>query len=345
MERILIVRLSAMGDIVNSLPVAAALQQAYPDSIIDWVLEERWQELLCARGTSLDAPRNPQKPLVNTIHTVNTRSWRDHLLATRTRSEISALRRSIREREYTAVIDVQGAIRSVVIARFSAAPRIVGFDSPRERPARYLYKQKIKAQGAHIIEQNVSLTSLPFPQRQQEMLPHDPLAEAWCDAEVQKLSSARFAILSPGAGWGAKEWPPERFGEVARELARDGVASILNIGPNENDLAAKVESTCNGSTRRVSGSIGQLIALTRRAALFIGGDTGPMHLANILGVPVVAIFGPTNPERNGPYFSPNIVLRHESSETSYSHHDRQHEGLMSITTAEVVAAARTLLNK
>ncbi|MCU1306477.1 MAG: Lipopolysaccharide heptosyltransferase [Acidobacteriaceae bacterium] len=338
-----------MGDIVNSLPVAAALQQAYPDSIVDWVIEERWQELLCARGTSLDAPRNSQKPLVNTIHTVNTRSWRDHPLAKRTWSEISALRRNIREREYTAVIDVQGAIRSAVIARFSSATRIVGFDSPRERPARHLYKQKINAQGVHIIEQNVSLTSLPFTKRAleilAEMLPHDPLAENWCDAEIQKLPSARFAILSPGAGWGAKEWPPERFGEVARELARDGVASVLNIGPNENDLAAKVESTSNGATRRVSGSIGQLIALTRRAALFIGGDTGPMHLANILCVPVVAIFGPTNPERNGPYYSPYIVLRHESSETSYSHHDRQHEGLMSITSAEVVAAARTLLNK
>jgi heptosyltransferase-1 len=120
---------------------------------------------------------------------------------------------------------------------------------------------------------------------------------------------------------------------------------VLNIGPNENDLAAKVESTSNGATRRVSGSIGQLIALARRAALFIGGDTGPMHLANILGVPVVAIFGPTNPERNGPYYSPYVVLRHESSETSYSHHDRQHEGLMSITSDEVLAAARTLLNK
>src|SRR4051812_25596705 len=128
MERILIVRLSAMGDILNSLPVAAALRQAYPDSEIDWVIEERWQELLCARGTSPDAPRSPEKPLVNTIHTVNTRAWRDHPLSRKTLSEIAALRRRIRAREYTSVIDVQGAIRSAVIARFSSAPRVVGFD-------------------------------------------------------------------------------------------------------------------------------------------------------------------------------------------------------------------------
>jgi len=118
-----------------------------------------------------------------------------------------------------------------------------------------------------------------------EILPRDSAAESWCDAEVKKLNSQKFAILNPGAGWGAKEWPPERYGEVARELEKDGIASVLNIGPNENDLAARVESASNGATTRVSGSIGQLISLTRRAALFIGGDTGPMHLANVLGVP------------------------------------------------------------
>src|SRR3954471_5559522 len=105
MERILIVRLSAMGDIVNSLPVAAALQQAYPESIIDWVIEERWQELLCARGTTLDSQRGPQKPLVNSIYTVNTRAWRDHPFLRRTRNEIFGLRRVIRKKQYTTVLD------------------------------------------------------------------------------------------------------------------------------------------------------------------------------------------------------------------------------------------------
>jgi heptosyltransferase-1 len=151
-------------------------------------------------------------------------------------------------------------------------------------------------------------------------------------------------MLSPGAGWGAKEWPPERYGEVARELAKQGITSVLNIGPNEDDLAHKVESTSDGSTHRISSSIGELIALTRRAALFIGGDTGPMHLANVLGIPVLALFGPTNPARNGPFYQPYTVLRHEQSETSYSHHDGEHAGLMSITASEVVAAARKLLN-
>jgi heptosyltransferase-1 len=345
MEKILIVRLSAMGDILNSLPVAAAILQTYPDSIIDWVIEERWLELLRARGTSSDGTRSHQKPLVNSIFSVNTRKWRDRPLSKQTRSEILELRRKLRENQYTSVIDVQGAIRSAVIARMSGCPRVLGFEKPREGPAKYLYTQRVQAQGDHILEQNVSLASLPVPQRNPEMLPCDPAAESWCDAELKKLNSQKFAILNPGAGWGAKEWPPERYGEVACELAKDGVSSVLNIGPNEDDLAEKVESTSNGSTHRVSGSIGELIALMRRASLFIGGDTGPMHLANLLGIPVLAIFGPTNPARNGPYYQPYIVLRHENSHTSYSHHDREHAGLMSITAAEVTAAARKLLSQ
>jgi len=156
--------------------------------------------------------------------------------------------------------------------------------------------------------------------------------------DIHNISSLQVTVSNPA------EVAKTRL-QLQGELAKDGVASVLNIGPNENDLAAKVESTSNGATMRFSGSIGQLIALTRRAALFIGGDTGPMHLANVLGVPVVAIFGPTNPARNGPYYSPFIVLRHEDSETSYSHHDREHQGLMSIMPAEVLTAARTLLNR
>src|SRR5437868_13073216 len=147
MEKILIVRLSAMGDILNSLPVAAALQAAQPDATIDWVIEERWQELLRALGSSLDAPRSPQKPLVNNIYTVNTRAWRDNPFSAQTRNQILTLRRIIREKQYTTVIDVQGAIRSAVIAKFSRAPRIVGFGKPREPQAKYLYNERVKAQG------------------------------------------------------------------------------------------------------------------------------------------------------------------------------------------------------
>jgi heptosyltransferase-1 len=152
-----------------------------------------------------------------------------------------------------------------------------------------------------------------------------------------------FAILSPGAGWGAKQWPAERYGLVARELASHGVRSLINYGPGEEELAAAVESASEGAARKISCSISELIALTRRARLFIGGDTGPMHLAAALEVPVVAIFGPTNPARNGPFGTRSIVLRSPSSLTSHARRSEPESGLLEITTGDVVGAARQLL--
>jgi heptosyltransferase I len=223
MERILIVRLSAMGDLINSLPVAVAVRKAKPEAIIDWVVEERWTELLCAPGTALSGPRSPQKPLVDTIYTVNTRKWRDNVVSSRTLKDIRILRHRIRDAKYSSVIDVQGAIRSAVIARFSKSPRIIGFEKPRESQAKYLFTDRIAARGTHIIEQNVSLTGLPVPAANTEILPHDPAAEAWRDDELRKRLDVvtRYAVLSPGAGWGAKEWSPQRYGELATMLAMD----------------------------------------------------------------------------------------------------------------------------
>ena len=152
-----------------------------------------------------------------------------------------------------------------------------------------------------------------------------------------------FAILNPGAGWGAKRWPAERYGEVAKVLAQDGLCSLINHGPGEEELAAAVEAASAGAARKISCSVSELIALTRRARLFIGGDTGPMHLAAALKIPVVAIFGPTNPARNGPFGTRSIVLRSASSMTDHARRREPEQGLLEITADEVVAAARKLL--
>ena len=117
-------------------------------------------------------------------------------------------------------------------------------------------------------------------------------------------------ILNPGAGWGAKQWPAERYGEVAKRSLDGGFSPIINFGPREESLAKVAEAASGGTACALSFSVGELIALMRRARLFIGGDTGPMHLAAALHVPVVALFGPTDPARNGPYRTTSIVLRH-----------------------------------
>jgi heptosyltransferase-1 len=130
---------------------------------------------------------------------------------------------------------------------------------------------------------------------------------------------------------------------VAAELAKDGVRSLINYGPGEEELAVAVESTSGGTARRISCSISDLIALTRRARLFIGGDTGPMHLAAALQVPVVGIFGPTDPARNGPFGTSSVVLRRAISLTNHARLREPEKGLLEISTEEVIAAARKLL--
>jgi heptosyltransferase-1 len=171
------------------------------------------------------------------------------------------------------------------------------------------------------------------------------------DLEVEERMQQRlaeegietFAILNPGAGWGAKRWPAERYGFVAQALAKDGVRAVLNYGPGEENLAREAEAASDGAAKPMKCSITELIALTRRARLFIGGDTGPMHLAAALQVPVVAIFGPTDPARNGPYGTRSIVLRNPASPTTHARNPRPDEAMLEIGVDAVVDAARRLL--
>ncbi len=345
-HRLLIVRLGAMGDIIHTLPAAAALRTAFPLATIGWVVEERWIELLCTSSASRSGSRSPQGPLVDNIHTVNTKAWRTSLASVRTWKQIAAAVRDVRNLEYEVAVDFQGAIRSAMIARTSGASAIYGFAQPRETPARSLYTQPVPARGTHIVEQNLSLAeevagrALPTPPA---LLPHDEVAEQECERRLQERKIGEFAILNPGAGWGAKRWPAEHYGEVASELAKLGLKPLINFGPGEEELAETVQKVSDGVSEPIASSLTQLIALTRRASLFIGGDTGPMHLAAALGVPVVGIFGPTDPARNGPFGTRSIVLRSPSSQTSHKRRPQPDEGLLEITAAQVIVAARQLL--
>jgi heptosyltransferase-1 len=208
------------------------------------------------------------------------------------------------------------------------------------------YTRQVIARGTHIVEQNFSLAealagrSLEMPQVE---LPHDKAAEGECDRRLQALDIRDFVLLNPGAGWGAKQWPAERYGQVAWHLAENGLKSLINFGPGEAGLVQGVEAASGGAARGISCSLTQLIALTRRARLFIGGDTGPMHLAAALRIPVVGIFGPTDPARNGPFGTRSIVLRNPASPTTHARRAQPDEGLLEISSEEVVAAARRLL--
>jgi heptosyltransferase-1 len=340
-----------MGDVIHALPAVAVLRQALPETKIGWAVEERWSELLCARGYPLDGPISEQKPLADRVHYVRTKQWRKNLLTASTWRDLRDCLREIRQARYNSAIDFQGAIRSAVIARCSRAQQILGFTTPREAPAAWLYNRKVQFHGAHVIEQNIALAAeaievklSPLQEIPAAILPRDPAAEAWCDRYFQDNQVSKLVLLNPGAGWGAKQWPADRYGTIARELATNGYTVRVNYGPGEEDLANAVEASSERSARPVQCSLGELIALTRRASLFIGGDTGPLHLASALKVPVVALFGPTDPTRNGPFGSRNIVLRKPESVTSYTRRAQPDPGLLRITTEEVLAAARNLLH-
>jgi heptosyltransferase I len=162
---------------------------------------------------------------------------------------------------------------------------------------------------------------------------------------VRSRQLSDFAMLNPGAGWGAKQWPTERYGDLASGLGATGLRCLVNFGPGEETLARAVESASGGAAQAIPCSLSELIALTRRARLFVGGDTGPLHLAVALQVPVVAIFGPTNPARNGPHGERSVVLRSPGSTTTHARRRRPDPGLLTISTHDVLNAARRLLEQ
>jgi heptosyltransferase I len=354
LDSILIVRLSAMGDVIHTLPAATALRRAFPQATLGWLIEERWAELLCSVRYPRSGPFAPQRPLVDRVHTVNIAEWRRAPFSFNTWQQFAAGLIQLREFHYDAVVDFQGALRSALLARWSGARVVYGDSQPRENPATMFYTRQITApkNGTHVIEQANALAAAIIPAGD---LSHantsglSPEVEFPVDADAEKkiveltANIKRFVILNPGAGWGAKMWPVERYGQVARALAAEGFTSLVNCGPGEEELGTAVVTASEGGARKISCSVSELIALTRRASLFIGGDTGPMHLAAALKIPVVGIFGPTNPARNGPFGTQSIVLRSASSVTDHSRHGDAERGLLEITVDEVSAAARKLL--
>jgi heptosyltransferase I len=346
LERVLIVRLGSMGDLIHTLPAVEALRYALPDTMIGWLLEERWAELLCAPGTARRGPPSPDRPVVDWVHAVDLRGWRRSLFSFPTVQQIARVWNDVHSAHYDVTIDLQGAIRSAILARCSGARMVWGAAEPWESPASLLYTRQAIASGTHVIEQNLSIVEtivharLSAPAAQ---FPRDQPAESRITQLLAEAGVRNFVILNPGAGWGAKRWPAERYGSVAKSLAGDGLRSIINYGPGEESLAREAEAVSAGVGVALKSSITELIALMRRAKLFIGGDTGPLHLAAAMQVPVVAIFGPTDPARNGPYGTRSIVLRHPASRTTHTRHSQPEEGLLDITKEDVLGAARQLL--
>ena len=352
--RLLVVRLGAMGDILHALPAVTALRRAHPEWHIGWVVDPRWQALLKAgnreQGSGIREGRGPEMPVADRLHLVSMRDWKRRPFGHKTATEIKALRRELRAVGYDAVLDFQGAIRSAAIARSTGCKRIIGEACPREWPARWLFSERVATTSVHVVEQDLELASavageaLPFGE---PLLPVDADAEQWCDAQLGPATSSSggaprpIVLLAPGAGWGAKRWPPERYASIARGLANRGFRVVVNAGPGEEPLAEPI--VAGGAATTFTATLPQLIALTRRISLCIAGDTGPLHLASALGRPVVGIYGPTDPSRNGPYGTRARVLRSPGSRRDHSRRRLPDPGLLSISPEDVLREADELL--
>src|ERR1700722_16187329 len=156
-RRLLIVRLGSMGDILHTLPAAAALRKALPEATIGWVVEERWAELLCTLSEPRSGPRSPQRPLVDQVHTVDTKKWRGMLFAAQTWERIGASLSELCAPKYEVAVDFQGAARSALVARLSKTPIVFGARQPRENVASMLYTRQVMTNGSHVVEQGLSL--------------------------------------------------------------------------------------------------------------------------------------------------------------------------------------------
>ena len=312
--RILAVRLGAMGDLIHTLPAVAELKRAFPGSRLTWAVEPQWAALL---------EGNP---------------FLDRVLLLRRASGAGLLEswRSLRAERYDVAVDFQGLLKSAVVAAAARPSRIFGFDPAqvRERAASLFYSDRIAAGGVHMVELNCSLaaavTGNPATGPYEFPLPPGRPEGA--------LPEGEFVLASPLAGWRSKQWPSEHYRSLAGRLRRElGIPLVLN-GREASHLPA-----IEDALPHVSGLPG-LIYATRRAAAVLGVDSGPLHIAAALGKPGVAIFGPTDPARNGPYGGSLRVLRRPGSVTTYRRGSEIDESMKHISPDQVFEELRAALS-
>ncbi len=338
-----------MGDILHALPAVTALRRSHPQWTIDWVVEPRWRPLLAAdERTCSCAGRSPAQPVVDRIYLAPTKEWGRNPLSGKTVREVRELRRLLRGAGYNAAVDLQGAVRSAAIGRMAGSHRLIGEAQPREFAAQWFFDERVAVRGVHVIEQDVELAAAVAGDAlttAECWLPTSAAAESWCDELLSPESARPVAVVNPGAGWGAKRWPVERYAEVAAGLIRRGFRVLVNAGPGEETLAQFIARETRGSAMPLTCTLDQLIALTRRVRLAIAGDTGPLHLGCALGRPVVGIFGPTDPGRNGPFGTPFKVLRSAESRRDHTRHRAPEAGMLNILPEDVLRAADELLDE
>jgi len=322
-----VVRLSSIGDVVHTLPVLAALHRHGWE--VGWLVEPSARVLLEDNPVLAQLVRAPAAKGFR---------WR---LAWRALRELRAVR-------YDVALDFQGLWKSAAWARLSGAKRVIGWErkARREPASELLLTQSATRTGrGHVIDKNLELLrglGIEAVGTREFPLPYSARSVARVDQGLAGQAAGGFAILNPGGGWASKLWPPECYGELARGLAAQGLRCLVSYGPGEESLADRVVATSDGAAERsFPTSLVDYIELARRARLVVAADTGPLHLACAVGTPVVALFGPTDAARNGPFAPDDVVVRRRPAcAPCYSRSCLRHAGIMGqITVPEVLEAA------
>ena len=324
---ILVVRLGALGDIVHAIPAVAAIRRAYPGARIDWLVERKHRAIVDL-VTAIDRTIELARPSLD--------AW-------------VATTRELRASAYDVAIDFQGLLKSAVLARASGAARVVGFSiwHLREKTARPFYSASAPAEGAHVIRQNLHLLQVLGIEDETITFPIADVVSPAVEAVRARVGARPFALINPGAAWPNKRWPVDRFGELATFLREaSGLVPVILWGPGEELLAERVIAASeNAALAAPPTGISDLVSLSRAAALVVSGDTGPLHIATAVGTPAVSVFGPTDPDRNGPWSPDDVsVSRFDRCEC---HYDRRCHAsrwcLEDVTVAEVCAAVQQRL--
>jgi lipopolysaccharide heptosyltransferase I len=304
--KILIIRLSSLGDILHALPALADLRATFPNAKIDWLVGQKARFLLSAvQGLdgihALDTSALPRFPFDRSAWA---RSW--------------DLIRSLRSRRYDYSIDFQGLLKTAFLGFLSGAGHRLGFsgDLVREPPAHWFYHRTLKKpeNQCHVLELNRRLAGLagahagsPMPDF---LIPEEDSHHV--NSLLKREQLRDFVIINPGGGWPTKRWNPARYGALAARIESElGLPVVVTTGPGEEDFYKTITEHCGASApRHFTLSFLQLVPLLKRARLFVGGDTGPLHLACALGTATVGIFGPTSPVRNGPWKDGDEAMTH-----------------------------------
>jgi heptosyltransferase I len=304
--RVLVIRLSSLGDVIHALPAVASLKHTFPQGHLSWVIKPRWAPLLAGN------------PFVDEI-----------IPYERTTTGILALRSRLKQERFDVVVDLQGLIQSALIAAAARSDKKVGFarTQAREAPAALFYSTGVRTTSVHRVDQYIELACAAGASR---IVRSFPIPEGRAEGS---LPAGRFVLACPFAGWGAKQWPVDNYSELARALAARNLRLVVNGPPASAGALALIQD----AEIHLSGLDG-LIDATRRASAVVGIDSGPMHLAAALSKPGVAIYGPTDPASHGPYGGSIPVLRDPNAVTSYKRLDAPDPSMSAIPGEAVVDA-------